>query len=205
MLLMTTLPGCHRTVPEGHPLPSGVPSDAVWLGGSKGGVFVSCHRDPSDAAVRASAEYRCDSYNDWTGAVVAAGYFYLSGLTAEQMDALGRDAYVSTSGDDIVVKGGVLRLAEPPRPSGVPPTALWGGGSRCGAFVECHPAARPSEATCEVYDPFTGALVLSGAFIESRGRPARLDEVDGRCPAVPGIQLKGGGSLWKSDAMLHAP
>jgi hypothetical protein len=202
-LLVTMLLNCRGPAEQGHRLPSGVPVDAVWLGGSKGGIFVSCRRYLADAS--AGATYRCESFNDWSGALVAAGYFHLSGVTGEQMDALGRKAYVSIRGDDIIVKGGMLALVEPPRPEGVPPAARWGGGAHCGAFVDCRAALSPDEATCEVYDQFTGALVLSGAFIESQGLPFRLDEVDGRCPSEPGIQLRGQRSLWKKDAMLHAP
>ena len=211
LLCMVLALSCHRRTgdsrSDGPRRPSAVPVDAVWLGGSKGGVFVACNQARQ---VDQSEIYHCEFFNDWSGASVGSGDFRLDGMTPQQLGASGRDAYVAWSGDEsrdeIVLRdGGALRLVEPPRPSDVPAAARWGGGTRCGAFVDCKPAPKAGEATCEVYDQHTGAVVLSGVFAETNGRSFDVEEVNGRCPEWSGIELKGGRRLWKKDAMSRGP
>jgi hypothetical protein len=193
-LVLVTAACRSKSDPSPPHLPSGVPQSAVWLGGSKGGAFIHCIE-----VSKVPPTYRCDVFNDYTGDIRGTGYYRLVDVGVSQFNPSSPASYEAYYDDEIRLKAGALKVVEPPRPVGVPPIARWGGGAACGAFVACRPQQEASTLECQVYDQYSGALVLSGQFAPAGGRAARLEEIDGRCPTSSSIHLRNGEHLGKVD------
>ena len=64
------------------------------------------------------------------------------------------------------------KASAPPRPSTVPPSAIWAGGVDGGAWFECEVAASGQSNRCTIYNDYTGAVWMQGQFalrVEKRG------------------------------------
>lgn len=56
------------------------------------------------------------------------------------------------------------RAIPPPRPEGVPNTAVWAGGVDGGSFIRCSFESGDSLNRCSVYNDYTGRLEAQGPF-----------------------------------------
>jgi hypothetical protein len=66
----------------------------------------------------------------------------------------------------------------PPRPAGVPSSAVWAGGRDGGAFFLCTPSQNNEPNKCTVYDESTGEIYMSGEYIlEGTERGAKAGEL----------------------------
>jgi hypothetical protein len=161
------------------PRPASVPSDAVWAGGASGGVFIRCLPVPGDSAL-----LRCEIFNDFTGDRWARGLFRLAAGGRIDFDPADARSYGAFDGAEITLSDGrTLWAVEPPRPPSVPGGAVWLGGARCGAFVDCRKEDASARHLCAIYDELSGELVSRGAYylrvesvpvaLEPYGRRAR--------------------------------
>jgi len=97
LLAALCLVGCYSHVSP-PPRPQGVPTDAVWAGGSDGGSFIRCEFDAS------SAMDFCSIFNDHTGQLDAQGKYGVSGKSKPQDVA--RFEYSGFDGHRIYLRDG---------------------------------------------------------------------------------------------------
>ena len=106
----------------------------------------------------------------------------------------------------VVLACGVAR--SPERPSGVPETAVWAGGSDGGAWIECRPAAKEPylEYDCTLYHE-SGTIWSSGGFIVAERREGRYDYPSGGFipPRIRRYQAYDGRRIVVSDGHFLAP
>jgi hypothetical protein len=166
--------------------PEGVPASAVALGTSKRFEFVDC------APAGAPRQYDCAVYRG-SRDPVARGYFDLVG--GEAFDPRAAAEYGGFNGTDIELTAGrKLRLREPSRPRGVPPSAVWGGGPQAGAFFDCAAGAEGSYA-CSIFEERTGALLARGAYALHGDAPSGRKSMSGGNAATGGrIFVEPGGA-----------
>ena len=69
---MLSVCGCNQAaLLKPRTRPSGVPSEALWVGGADGGAYVRCTIDP------ARDVNPCSVWNDYTGALIESGNYRL--------------------------------------------------------------------------------------------------------------------------------
>jgi len=71
------------------------------------------------------------------------------------------------------------KIDPPPRPAGVPQSAVWAGGADGGAFIDCRVNTDGSDA-CVVYNDYTGQPWTrgeAGYVLEGKARGATQDEL----------------------------
>lgn len=144
--------GCRR--PE---RPQGIPATAVPVGGAKHYQFIDC--TPVSAA-----DFDCNVFNETQGQLVATGRFRRVPLS-DPFNPVDAKEYVDFDGTNVALtRGRKLEVIEPPRPAGVPTTAVWGGGPRCGSFVDCSSVDGGPLFLCSVFQERTGSLVVRGEY-----------------------------------------
>jgi hypothetical protein len=80
------------------PRPTGVPTDATWVGGVDGGWFVACR----PAVPAATGRYTCAIYGDVAGELVTRGPYKLHGVGPTPIRA---SDYLSVTTEAIEIKG----------------------------------------------------------------------------------------------------
>lgn len=70
------------------------------------------------------------------------------------------------------------KVAPPPRPTGVPQSAVWAGGADGGAFIDCRVNTDGSDS-CAVYNDFTGEIYMRDAIyiLKGQSRGATQEEL----------------------------
>lgn len=185
--VMVGLTACKH--PRQPPLPSGLPRDAVWVGGEDGGAFVLC-RDVS------KTEVRCTTWNE-SGSVWMKGRFRVVGTRPTNLGL--PTAYDGVDGEHIfLANGGRLEVVAPPRPASVPSDAVWSGGPQCGAFMACS-KQNERRFLCTVYDEEDGTVRSRGGY-ELRGDegmgPHSNADLEESCAVKEwNISVRGGGLL----------
>jgi hypothetical protein len=123
--------------------PPGVPSDAVWIGGPKGGAFGRC--EPTSAR-----EARCTVWNDYTGDVWMKGVFHLP------MDAGGVDfrdkkpSYAGADGEHVYLADHVSMAVALLRALQRRPTSRTGVAA-LNAVRSCPARSRARAGSCAAY------------------------------------------------------
>ncbi len=137
--------------------PQGIPATAVAVGGGKHYQFIDC-------GLVSGTDFDCNVFSETQGQVVATGRFRLVPLSAP-FNPVDAKEYFDFDGTNIVLTHGRrLEVIEPPRPAGVPTTATWAGGPRCGSFVDCSPEDAGALYQCSVFHERTGRLVAGGEY-----------------------------------------
>lgn len=137
--------------------PQGIPATAVAVGGPKHSQFIDC-------AHVSGSDFDCNVFSETQGQLIATGRFRLVPASAP-FNFVDAKEYLDFDGTNIALTHGRrLEAIEPPRPPGVPTTATWAGGPRCGAFVDCLPEDGGPQYQCSVFHERTGTLVTRGVY-----------------------------------------
>jgi hypothetical protein len=97
VLALAIIAGC-STQPS---RPSTVPSDAFFVGGADGGVFLRCSRNSSNTKT-----YQCSIYNDFSGEVLSEGIFAVAASGNPDFDPNDKGMYDSWDGRGLHLKDG---------------------------------------------------------------------------------------------------
>ena len=131
--------------------PADVPSSAVWVGGSDGGVFLDC-------TPTANSLYSCSVFNDTTGDVLGSGVFAVEGR--ESSKPVQVSDYSAYDGMRILLRSGSLVPTESSRPPGVPVRAVL---AENGIWVDCD--HKPSaDYECSLFLASNGQKIAGGAY-----------------------------------------
>jgi hypothetical protein len=152
LFTLLALVGCRK--PE---RPEGIPVTSVAVGNAERYLFVNC-------SLVLGADFDCDVFNERHGQRVATGRFRLlpSSVSFDPHDAT---EYVDFDGTNIVLtRARRLEVTEPPRPPGVPVTAVWGGGPRCGSFLDCLQQDAGTLYVCSIFQERTGSVASRGQY-----------------------------------------
>ena len=85
----------------------------------------------------------------------------------------------------LVVLLGCNKTRAPRKPSGVPASAVWAGGTDGGVFIDCAPSRNGEPNPCTVYNDGNGDVYMSGKFVvegQKKGVPTdklKFDSADG--------------------------
>jgi len=82
-------------------MPHNVPSDAIWIGGNDGGVFLKCVKHENSPQT-----YSCKIYNDSTGEIEVDTEFAIAQPGDPNIDINDRNLFDSWDGDCIYLKDG---------------------------------------------------------------------------------------------------
>lgn len=164
--------------------PTGVPSSAIWVGGSDGGVFIDC------TVSRRGEPNHCTIYNDGTGDIDFSGKFVIRGINRGANATLlkfqgsdGRNIYLDHKVVLIPTKSG--------RPLSVPKNGVL---SENGVYVACTKTSSKLYG-CSLYAAADGHQISKGRYRcdETLSVPCR--DVRPKYANPSEIVLQNGGSL----------
>ena len=95
-------------LPKGRVRPSGVPSDAEWVGGADGGVYIRCIAD-----ITKNVDH-CELWDDYTGEGVSADYQVRGQARAAKERELNGKKSPDYIGHIYLANGIVLDRVQPP-------------------------------------------------------------------------------------------
>jgi hypothetical protein len=148
-------------------IPKGLPDGSVVLDNVKYVVFARC-------APALGLFYDCDIFGYDATLAFRARYQLVGGDRFNPLDpseyAGGDECQISLS------RGRSLVCAEPPRPAGVPNTAIWRSHG-CGAFVDCSTADETSNCVCTLYDDMSGDRAVSNTIHNGESCELTLHDV----------------------------
>ncbi len=158
ILTLAATVSCKRK-PSAPQRPADVPSSAVWVGGSDGGVFLDCTPAPNSL-------YAWSVFNDVTGDVLASGKF--AEERRESSNPVQVSDYSAYDGRRILLRSGSLVPTEASRPPGVPDGAAL---AENGIWVECE--RKPgADYDCSLFLASNGQKIAGGAYeLEGKEEP----------------------------------
>ena len=197
-VVLSCLAACQPQSASGQPpRPAGVPEEAIWVGGTDGGVFVLVVGD-GDAAYRGCIFFDRIPLLHYNGLFVKSTPGPVAGplddpATFDAWDGarlyLAEDGWLraaspfnsDTFGHDDAADACDLDYAPaaPPVPVGVPPESVWLGGPSDGAFVFLSPVA-PNQGIYEgtVYYDYSGEIWFAGEFQLDQQGSSPIDTAD---------------------------
>jgi hypothetical protein len=176
MTLLLLVGGCRKM-----DRPGGLPQSAVLMGTPEKYYFIDCAR------VGAGTDYSCTVYGA-SGNRMASGVFGLQG--GPSFNSRDRAEYSGFDGSEIALtENRHLVVHEPPRPEGVPASAVWGGGPTCGGFLDCTSAAAGRIFDCKMFADDTGTIIAQGRY-ELHG------DIAGGLRAPKGCDAAAGGHIF---------
>lgn len=162
--------------------PADVPSSAVWVGGSDGGVFLDC-------TPTANSLYACSVFNDATGDVLASGKF--AEERRESSKPVQVSDYSAYDGRRILLHSGSLVPTEAPRPPGVPDGAVL---AENGIWVDCDHKAN-ADYDCSLFLASNGRKIGGGAYKLEGAEEAQVTGIKPKIANRSEIFLVGGAVL----------
>ena len=107
----------------------------------------------------------------------------------------------------LILLTGCATTAAPPRPQGVPTSAVWAGGADGGAWIQCKPVAKEPHLhyDCTVYFE-SGSVWVSGGFVVAE-RKSGKDEFPGGYwpPEIRSFNSFDGRTIYLSETRRLVP